>query len=80
MRRNALYSSNTMLNEQGWIHRCLNAVKNKQGSPHLCKRVWITYMEIVDAVTKMKINFMCQQKTMWVDEKAKELDSSRYKH
>ncbi|KEH38035.1 hypothetical protein MTR_2g058750 [Medicago truncatula] len=40
----------------------------------------ITYMEIVDAMTKMKINFMCQQKTMWVGEKAKELDSSRYKH
>ncbi|AES75405.1 hypothetical protein MTR_6g044380 [Medicago truncatula] len=53
-RRNALYSSNIMLNEQGWIH--------------------------LDAMTKMKINFMCQQKTMWVREKAKELDSSRFKH
>ena len=37
-------------------------------------------MEIVDAMTKMKINFMCQQKTMWVGEKTKELDSSRFKH
>jgi hypothetical protein len=35
-------------------------------------------MEIVDA--KMKINLMCQQKTMWVGENAKELDSSRFKH
>ncbi|KEH33250.1 hypothetical protein MTR_3g032490 [Medicago truncatula] len=63
-RRNTLYSSNTMLNEQGSVHHRLN----------------ITYMEIVDAMTKMKINFMCQQKTMWVGEKTKELDSSRYKH
>jgi hypothetical protein len=37
-------------------------------------------MEIVDAMTKMKINLMCQQKTMWVGENAKELDSSRFKH
>lgn len=93
-RRNTLYSSHTMLNEQGWIHRCLNAVKNKQGSPHLSERVWVkklvnesmtrfrtwNKLEIVDAITKMKMNFMCQQETMWVGEKTKELDSSRSKH
>ena len=37
-------------------------------------------MEIVDVVTRRKINFMCQQKTKGVVEKAKELDSSRFKH
>jgi len=37
-------------------------------------------MEIIDVVTRRKINFMCQQETKWVGEKAKELDSSRFKH
>ena len=37
-------------------------------------------MEIVDVVTKRKMNFMCQQETKWVGEKAKELDSLRFKH
>jgi len=77
---------------EAWIHRCLDAVKNKQGSPNLCERVWVKklvhesrarfrtwnkgtltckYMEIVDVVTKRKINFMCQQETMgrWKDER-----------
>jgi len=34
-----LYSSSTMLNEKGWIHRRLDVVKNKQGPQHLCERV-----------------------------------------
>jgi hypothetical protein len=51
-RKNALYSSNTMLNEQGWIHRCVNAVKNKQRSPHLCERVWVKKL-----VNKSMIHF-----------------------
>jgi len=37
-------------------------------------------MEIVDVVTRRKINFMCQQETKGVVEKVKELDSSRFKH
>jgi len=28
-----------MLNEQEWIHRRLDVVKNKQGPQHLCERV-----------------------------------------
>ena len=31
-------------------------------------------------MTRRKINFMCQQKTKWVSEKAKELDSLVFKH
>ena len=34
-----LYSSSTMLNEQEWIHRRLDVVKNKQRPQHLCERV-----------------------------------------
>jgi len=37
-------------------------------------------MEIIDVVTRRKINFMRQQETKWVGEKTKELDSSRFKH
>jgi len=36
-------------------------------------------MELVDVMTRRKIDFMCQQETKWVDEKAKELDSSIFK-
>jgi len=36
---NALYSSSTVSNEQGPLHRRLDVVKNKQGFPHLRKRV-----------------------------------------
>jgi len=36
---NKLYSSSTMSNEQGSLHRRLDAAKNKQGFPHLRERV-----------------------------------------
>jgi hypothetical protein len=36
---NALYSSSSMSNEQGPVHRQLDAVRNKQGFPHLRERV-----------------------------------------
>ena len=35
---NTVYSSSTVSNEQGPLHR-LDVVKNKQGFPHLCERV-----------------------------------------
>ncbi|KEH17767.1 TIR-NBS-LRR type disease resistance protein, putative [Medicago truncatula] len=38
-RGNALYSSSTVSNEQGPLHRRLDIVKNKQGFPHLRERV-----------------------------------------
>jgi len=37
-------------------------------------------MEIIDAMNRRKINFMCQHETKWVGEKVKELKSSRLKH
>jgi len=39
--RNTLYSSSTMLNEQGWIHHHLDAVKNQKGSLRICEQVWV---------------------------------------
>ena len=36
---NTLYSSSTVSNEQGPLHRRLDVVKNKQGFPHLRERV-----------------------------------------
>jgi len=36
-------------------------------------------MEVVDKMTRRRINFMCLQETKWVGKKAKELDSSGFK-
>jgi len=36
-------------------------------------------MEVVDTVTRRRINVMCLQETKWVGKKAKELDSSGFK-
>jgi len=38
---NVLYSSSTVSNEQGPLHRRLDVVKNKQVFPHLRERVWV---------------------------------------
>jgi len=97
---NALYSSSTVTNEQGPLHRRLDVVKNKQGFPHLHERVRVKKlvhknrirfgtwnigtltgksMEVVDTMIRRRINFMCLQETKWVEKKAKELDSSRFK-
>ena len=97
---NALYSSSTVSNEQGALHRCLDVVKNKQVFPHLRERVRIKKlvhenmirfgtwnigtltgksMEVVDTMTRRRINFMCLQETKWVGKKVKELDSSGFK-
>jgi len=43
--RNTLYSSNTMSNEQGPLHRRLDVVKNKHGLPHL--REWVRVKKLV---------------------------------
>ena len=77
---NALYSSSTVSNEQGPLHRRLDVVKNKQGFPHLRERVRVKKlvhesrirfgtwnigtltgksMEVVDTMTRRRINFMC---------------------
>ena len=36
-------------------------------------------MEIVDTMTRRRINFMCLQETKWVGKKPKKLDSSGFK-
>jgi len=36
-------------------------------------------MEVVDTMTRRRINFMCLQETKWVGKKEKELDSSGFK-
>lgn len=36
-----LYGSSTLSKEQGSLHHRLNAVKNKQGFPYFCERVWV---------------------------------------
>ena len=36
-------------------------------------------MEVVDTMTRRRINFMCLQETKWVGKKARELDSSGFK-
>jgi len=36
-------------------------------------------MEVVDTMTRRRINFMCLRETKWVGKKAKELDSSGFK-
>jgi len=36
-------------------------------------------MEVVDIMSRRRINFMCLQETKWVGKKAKELDSSGFK-
>jgi exonuclease III len=87
-------------NEQGSLHRHLDAVKNKQGIPYLRERMQIKKlvhknrirfgtwnigtltrksMEVVDTITRRKINFMCLQETKWVGKKVKELDSLGFK-
>jgi len=38
---NTLYSLSTVSNDQGPLHRRLDAMKNKQGFQHLCERVRI---------------------------------------
>jgi len=47
-----LYSSSTVSNEQGPLHRCLDVVKNKQGFSHLRERVWVKKL-----VRESKIRF-----------------------
>jgi len=36
-------------------------------------------MEVVDTMTRKRINFMCLQETKWVGKKAKELDNLGFK-